>query len=49
MSKTMCEMDKAERAEKQDDAKYKCKRCGEVARKEKNLCKPKKIKDKDTE
>jgi hypothetical protein len=47
MSKTTCTMDKAEKAEKQADAKFYCKKCDAVARKEKYLCKPKKIKDKE--
>lgn len=46
MSKTMCRMSKKDRLEKQDgELKYKCKNCGEKARKEKHLCDPKKIKD----
>jgi hypothetical protein len=45
MSKTMCEMNKDERDEKQADPRFKCKKCGCVAHKEKHLCKPKKIKD----
>ncbi|MDP4209644.1 MAG: hypothetical protein Q8928_12595 [Bacteroidota bacterium] len=49
MSKTICGMDKDEIAEKQTDAKYYCKKCGSIAKKEKHLCKPKKIKDKDNE
>ena len=40
-------MDKAEKAEKQVDAKYYCKKCDAVARKEKHLCKPKPIKEKE--
>jgi hypothetical protein len=49
MSRTMCEMNREERAEKQVESRYACKKCGETARKEKHLCKPKKIKDKDEE
>lgn len=45
MSKTMCEMNKDDRAEKQTDPRYKCKRCNAIAHKEKHLCKPKKIKE----
>jgi hypothetical protein len=45
MSKTMCEMDEAKKVEKQAEARYSCKKCGAFARKEKHLCKPKKIKD----
>jgi len=45
MSKTICEMDKSERKEKQEDARYVCKKCEATAKKEKHLCKPKKIKE----
>lgn len=37
-------MDKDEIREKQADSAYYCKKCGAEARKEKHLCKPKKIK-----
>jgi len=45
MGKTMCKLSKKERLEKQEDGelKFKCKNCGEKARKEKHLCDPKKI------
>lgn len=44
MSKTMCRLSKKERLEKQEgELKYKCKSCGEKARKEKHLCEPKKL------
>lgn len=45
MGKTMCRLGKKERAEKQEggELKFKCKNCGEKARKEKHLCDPKKI------
>lgn len=45
MGKTMCKLGKKERLEKQegDELKYKCKSCGEKARKEKHLCDPKKL------
>jgi hypothetical protein len=46
MGKTICEMNKSEKLEKQADPKYICKRCSSVARKKKHLCKPKKIKNK---
>lgn len=45
MSKTMCEMNKEERVEKQAEQNFYCKKCGETAKKEKHLCKPKKLKD----
>jgi hypothetical protein len=46
MGKTMCEMDKGQRRKKQEKGiNYKCKRCGEQAHKEKNLCKPVCIKE----
>jgi hypothetical protein len=45
MGKSMCKLSKKERLEKQEggELKYKCKNCGEKARKEKHLCDPKKI------
>lgn len=44
MGKTMCKLSKKERLEKQEgELKYKCKTCGEKARKEKHLCDPKKL------
>ncbi len=39
MSKTMCKTDREEPA----DPKYTCKKCGARAKKEKHLCKPRKI------
>jgi hypothetical protein len=39
MSKTMCKSDVAEKGE----AKFICKKCSAKAKKEKHLCKPKKI------
>lgn len=47
MSKTMCNMEITERIEKSVESRYKCKKCGEKAHKEKHLCHPKKMKDKD--
>jgi hypothetical protein len=45
MGKTMCRLSKKERVEKQEggELKFKCKNCGEKARKEKHVCDPKKI------
>ena len=45
MSKTMCERSEKEKSEKRVDAVYFCKKCSETAKKEKHLCKPKKIKE----
>ena len=42
MGSTMCEVKNYDDA---DDARYECKKCGRKAKKEKNLCKPKKIKE----
>ncbi len=40
----MCELNKKEREEKQEgELKFECKKCGEKARKEKHVCKPKKL------
>jgi hypothetical protein len=39
MSKTMCKSGKPETT----DPKYACKKCGARAKKEKHLCKPRKI------
>jgi hypothetical protein len=39
MSKTMCKSDVPEKG----DVKFICKKCGARAKKEKHLCKPKKI------
>jgi len=44
MSKTACKMDKEALKELRDkEARYKCKKCGETAKKEKHLCKPEEI------
>lgn len=44
MAKTLCETkDPEKRKEKQKDPQYECKRCGKQARKEKYVCKPKKM------
>ena len=45
--RTMCSMELIDRIEKSENARYYCKKCKEVARKEKHLCSPKKIKDTD--
>ena len=45
MSKTMCELSKEEKLEKSAEPKYYCKKCSATAKKEKYLCKPKKIKE----
>jgi hypothetical protein len=43
MSKTMCE--KGKKGERDtDDAKYACKKCGALVKKEKQVCKPKSLK-----
>lgn len=42
MAKKMCKEDKDERPPK-DKEKYKCKKCGLKAAKEKHLCKPKEL------
>lgn len=42
---TVCELSKEQKLEKQTEAKYYCKKCGGQAKKEKHLCKPKKIKE----
>jgi hypothetical protein len=42
MSKTMCE--KGKKSEKETDSpRYKCKKCGAAAKKEKQVCKPKEL------
>jgi hypothetical protein len=43
MSKTACKEDKKTNARRSEDAEYACKTCGAEAKKEKHLCKPKKI------
>lgn len=43
MSKKMCKTKNDKRAKKVKYPKYECKVCGELATKEKHLCKPKKI------
>jgi hypothetical protein len=44
MSKTACKMDKEELAElRGKEPRFRCKKCGETAKKEKHLCKPKEI------
>ena len=45
MSWTVCELSEEKQLEKQKEAKYVCKKCGAEAKKEKHLCKPKKIKE----
>ena len=45
MGKTRCKLSPKEYEEKKpDDPKYQCKKCGKVAKKEDQVCKPKKIK-----
>jgi hypothetical protein len=41
----MCETDKTDKARKEADPRFQCKKCGSLAHKEKHLCKPKKIKE----
>ncbi len=42
MSKTMCE--KCKKGEKDtNEPKYKCKKCGALVKKEKQVCKPKEL------
>ena len=44
MSKTMCEMNDDKKAEKQEKGvRFRCKKCGNEAHKEKHLCKPKEL------
>jgi hypothetical protein len=44
MSKTLCKTkDKEKLASKQSEANFECNRCGKTAKKEKFVCKPKKI------
>ena len=41
MSKTLCKTkDPKKVGKKEEDARFECKRCGHVAKKEKHLCKP---------
>jgi hypothetical protein len=40
-------MELVDRLEKAQDPKFLCKKCGEKAHKEKHLCHPKKLKEKD--
>ena len=47
MSWTVCELSEKEKIEKQSEAKYYCKKCGETSKKEKHLCKPKKMIEKE--
>ena len=47
MSWTVCELSEDQKLEKQAEAKFYCKKCGGESRKEKHLCKPKKIKEKE--
>ncbi len=42
----MCETSKAEKPAKQIDSRFVCKKCGDIAHKEKHLCKPQKIENK---
>ena len=42
MGKTKCK-EKKEAEKEVKDPKYQCRKCGEVARKEKKLCKPEKL------
>ena len=47
MSWTVCELSEEQKLIKQTEAIYYCKKCGGITKKEKHLCKPKKIKGKD--
>lgn len=44
MAKTLCETKDSDKLkDKQKNPQYECKRCGRQARKEKYVCKPKKL------
>jgi hypothetical protein len=49
MDRTLCAMELVERLEMAENAQYYCKKCGEKAQKEDNLCSPEEIKDRKTQ